>query len=201
MQFDPQDVSRETSDRLESFAQLVRKWTAKINLISKNTVDEIWDRHIRDSMQLLDLAPDFDHWADLGSGGGFPGVVIAILAKQRAANPTFTLVESDLRKAAFLRTAVRELDLDAEVLAERIENLPPLSADVLSARALADLTTLVSFADVHLAPTGTAIFPKGRNWRAEHEKAQEAWSYSLSPVDSQTDEDAAILLIKDIKRV
>ncbi|APE45095.1 16S rRNA (guanine(527)-N(7))-methyltransferase RsmG [Sulfitobacter alexandrii] len=201
MQFDHQDVSRETSDRLETFAQLVRKWTAKINLISRNTVGEIWDRHIRDSMQLLDLAPDFDHWADLGSGGGFPGVVIAILAKEGSARPKFTLVESDLRKAAFLRTAVRELDLDATVLAERIENLSPLNANVLSARALADLTTLVSFADVHLAPTGTAIFPKGRNWREEHRKAQEAWSYSLSPVDSRTDEDAAILIIKDIKRV
>lgn len=195
------NVSRETTDLLTQFSELVERWTARINLISKASVDGIWERHVADSAQLFELAPAFEHWVDLGSGGGFPGIVIAIIAKEARPEARITLVESDLRKATFLRTAIRELGLNAKVIADRIEELPPLAADVLSARALADLSALLEFTDLHLAKNGTAIFPKGQNWRKEDEAARQLWSYSLDPVKSKTSAEAAILLIKDVSRV
>ncbi|MCZ4255742.1 16S rRNA (guanine(527)-N(7))-methyltransferase RsmG [Sulfitobacter sp. G21635-S1] len=195
------NVSRETTDLLTQFSELVERWTVRINLISKASVDGIWERHVADSAQLFELAPEFEHWVDLGSGGGFPGIVIAIIAKEARPEARITLVESDLRKATFLRTAIRELGLNAKVIAERIEELPPLGADVLSARALADLPALLEFTELHLAKSGTAIFPKGQNWRKEDEAARQLWSYSLDPVKSKTSAEAAILLIKDVSRV
>lgn len=195
------NVSRETSDLLLQFSALVERWTVKINLISKASVGDIWERHVADSAQLFELASEFDHWVDLGSGGGFPGIVIAIIGKEAQPDAKITLVESDLRKATFLRTAIRELGLNATVIADRIEEMPSLSADVLSARALADLPTLLEYADLHLVRTGTAIFPKGQNWRKEDEAARELWSYTLEPVKSKTSAEAAILLIKDVSRV
>ncbi|QFT58262.1 Ribosomal RNA small subunit methyltransferase G [Sulfitobacter sp. THAF37] len=195
------NVSRETLERLEQFSSLVARWTVKINLISKSTLDDIWRRHILDSAQLFDLVPSFDHWADLGSGGGLPGIVLAILAKEQNPAGQITLVESDQRKGIFLKTAIRELDLNAIVLTERIEKVPPLNADALSARALSDLSTLLTFAERHLVNHGTAVFPKGQNWRKEDEEARKTWSYSLDPVKSKTSAAAAVLLIKDIKRV
>jgi len=195
------NVSRETTDLLTQFSELVERWTVRINLISKASVDGIWERHVADSAQLFELAPEFEHWVDLGSGGGFPGIVIAIIAKEARPEARITLVESDLRKATFLRTAIRELGLNAKVIAERIEGLPPLGADVLSARALADLPALLEFTELHLAKSGTAIFPKGQNWRKEDEAARQLWSYSLDPVKSKTSAEAAILLIKDVSRV
>jgi 16S rRNA (guanine527-N7)-methyltransferase len=195
------NVSRETTDLLTQFSELVERWTVRINLISNASVDGIWERHVADSAQLFELAPEFEHWVDLGSGGGFPGIVIAIIAKEARPEARITLVESDLRKATFLRTAIRELGLNAKVIAERIEELPPLGADVLSARALADLPALLEFTDLHLAKSGTAIFPKGQNWRKEDEAARQLWSYSLDPVKSKTSAEAAILLIKDVSRV
>jgi len=196
-----QNVSRETSEKLKQFAALVEKWTLKINLISKPSVPHIWERHIADSVQLYAHAPTVDHWLDLGSGGGFPAVVIALLAQQDGRHTKFTLVESDQRKCVFLRTALRELAVQGVVINDRVENIDPLGADVLSARALADLKTLLGFADRHLSPTGLALFPKGQTWKAEDTEARIHWHFSCEPVPSVTDAAAAILKIKDISHV
>jgi 16S rRNA (guanine527-N7)-methyltransferase len=195
------DVSRETLERLQSFVRLVEKWTPKINLISKASVPDIWSRHIHDSIQIFDLAPPCTTWLDIGSGGGFPGIVVAVLAAEKHPDLRITLVESDLRKSAFLRTAVRELSLTAAISPDRIESLPPQGADVLSARALADLTALLGHAHQHLCADGTAIFPKGENWKKEHAAAQEQWSYTCEAITSTTNPAAAVLKIKDIRRV
>lgn len=195
------NVSRETLERLKAYAGLVEKWTVKINLISKASIPYIWDRHIRDSAQIYDLAPPCDNWLDLGSGGGFPGVVVAIIAAEKSPSTTVTLVESDQRKCAFLRSALRELSLSGSVKSERIEKLQPQNADVLSARALADLDTLLAYSDRHLSPTGVAIFPKGENWQKEHSAAQERWSYRCEAITSITNPAAAVLKIEDIRRV
>ena len=136
------DVSRETFEKLKAFAELVRKWNPKINLVSKDSLNDLWSRHILDSVQIFELVPGPGKWVDLGSGGGFPGIVISIL-NQEERNFDVVMVESDQRKSAFLRTAIRELDLAAKVKTERIEELECLEADVLSARALADLTKLL----------------------------------------------------------
>ncbi|MCA8930663.1 MAG: 16S rRNA (guanine(527)-N(7))-methyltransferase RsmG, partial [Alphaproteobacteria bacterium] len=155
-------VSRETLARLAAFAALLEKWNPAINLISAGTVAQIWTRHFLDSAQVFDLADAKSGlWADLGSGGGFPGLVAAILALEERPGLSFTLVESDRRKAAFLSTAARELGLPVRVMAERIEALPPLGADILTARALAPLPVLLGYAERHLQPGGRALFPKG----------------------------------------
>ena len=195
------NVSRETLEALEVFVDLVKKWTPRINLISKSSVGEIWERHICDSAQIYDLAETKGHWVDLGSGGGFPGMVVAILSKGNGAKHSFTFVESDQRKCAFLRTAARELELDVNIIADRVEEISSLDADILTARALADLSVLLSFADRHLLNTGTALFPKGETWRKEHDAAQAHWSYRCDAVKSTTNPDAAVLKIQEIARV
>ena len=138
------DVSRETIDRLSHFEQTLLKWNPKINLVSKSSLQDIWTRHIVDSAQVFLLAEDHiskeedSNWLDIGSGGGFPGLVIAILAAERATRLSVTLIESDKRKAAFLRTAARECGVRVKVISNRIEKVDPQNADFLSARALAD---------------------------------------------------------------
>jgi 16S rRNA (guanine527-N7)-methyltransferase len=196
------NVSRETEDRLLAFADLLGKWTRKINLISKSSTSDIWERHILDSVQIYDLAPNtFSLWLDIGSGGGLPGVVVAALAAQFAPDARIAMIESDQRKAAFLRTALRELGLSGDVLADRIDAVPPMGADVLSARALAPLDQLLAFAENHLKPGGTAIFPKGKTAEQEIADANTNWLFQIEKHASMTDAEARILVIKDIKRV
>lgn len=195
------NVSRETSDKLRQFAQLVEKWTVKINLISKSSTSQIWERHILDSVQLYAHAPVATHWADLGSGGGFPAVVLALMAQQDGRDTRFTLVESDQRKCVFLRTAFRELGVEGTVVNGRIESIDPLEADVLSARALADLAALLGFADRHMAKGGVTLFPKGENWKAEDIDARQHWSYDCEAIPSVTNPAAAILKIKELTHV
>lgn len=195
------DVSRETSERLRMFAELVGKWTKQINIIGSGTTDDIWDRHIVDSAQIFPLAPEnFSHWVDLGSGAGFPGIVIAILAAQDNPTAAVSLVESDQRKAVFLRTAARVLGLRVRILAERVENLPPLEADVISARALGALPMLLSLAHPHMTTGGVAIFPKGRRATEELAAAKVTWRFDHDGTPSMTDPDARILRIERIRR-
>lgn len=195
------DVSRETLERLEIFAGLVEKWTSRINLVSRNSLAALWDRHIRDSLQVFDCAPEGRIWVDMGSGGGFPGLVVAILAAEKRPDMQVTLIESDQRKATFLRTAIRETGIPGRVLSDRIENVPPQAADILSARALADLTTLLGFMEPHLAPGGTALFPKGVTWEKEVDAARQQWRFDVEPVKSITEDRAVILKIKGAQRV
>ena len=138
------NVSRETKANLRKYADLLVKWNQKINLISASTVADLWSRHIVDSAQIYNLCPDAQGiWADFGSGGGFPGLVVAIIAKELNPDLKVVLVESDQRKATFLRTIIRETVLSATVKTERIETLMPIGADVVSARALAELSELL----------------------------------------------------------
>lgn len=195
------NVSRETLDRFRIYEALLRKWNPAINLVAKSTLEDIWSRHFLDSAQIYDLAPsNARSWADLGSGGGFPGLIVAILAAGEGRALTITLVESDQRKAAFLMTAARELGLQLAVRAERIESLPPLNADVLSARALAPLDQLIGHAERHLSPQGVALFPKGASHAAEMKQALEKWQLSYETVQSVTDADAVIYQIMGVSR-
>lgn len=194
-------VSRETIQTLEAFEALVRRWNPVINLVSKASLPELWSRHITDSAQLLALCPlGAVRWYDLGSGGGFPGIVIAALSKELQPQLKVSLVEADLRKATFLRESCRALALNAEVHSERIESLAPANADVLSARALAPLTDLLAYADQHLADSGVALFPKGNQYESELIDARKAWSFDVDPVPSLLDNKSAILEIRNVRR-
>ena len=194
------NVSRETEAQLASFVDLVARWTPRINLISRSSLPEIWIRHIIDSVQVFTLAGPGDLWVDIGSGGGFPGIVAAICAREARPDMRFVLIESDQRKAAFLRTAIRELGLNAEVIAKRIADAPPQGADIVSARALADLTALLDHADRHLGPGGIALFPKGESWQKELAAARRAWQFEAEAITSLTNRDSVILCIKGISR-
>lgn len=195
-------VSRETYEDLSAFTGILTKWNDRINLISRSTISDVWTRHIVDSIQVFDLSDAAsDHWADLGAGGGFPGIVAAIMAKEAVPGRRFSFVESDQRKSAFLSTVVRELGLNAEIRTDRIENTLPLNADILSARALAPLPQLLVFAGRHLAPTGIAFLPKGANYQAEIDEALESFRFDLQKHPSKTDPQAVILAIKGISRV
>lgn len=196
------DVSRETFERLETYSALLTKWNPKINLVSKSTIEDIWTRHILDSSQVFDMAPaEANSWVDIGTGGGFPGLVVAILSKELTPDRVVTLVESDQRKCAFLRTVARETGCAVTVLADRVEKLAGQKADVLSARALASLDVLLGFADLHLSSGGICLFPKGLTWEKEVAQAQAAWNFKVEAIRSETNEEAVVLRISEIKHV
>ncbi|MEO1140704.1 MAG: 16S rRNA (guanine(527)-N(7))-methyltransferase RsmG [Pseudomonadota bacterium] len=196
------DVSRETIERLKIYEAMLHKWNAKINLVAKSTLLDVWTRHILDSAQLFSI-PDhpIEHWADLGSGGGFPGLVIAILAADQKSPSQVTLVESDSRKCTFLRSVLRETGAVAKVVSERIEEISALNADVVSARALADLTTLFSLAHPHVRPGGLMLFSKGEKWKTEVQEAQTKWQFIQRVVKSKTSDGPVILCATGVVRV
>jgi 16S rRNA (guanine527-N7)-methyltransferase len=191
------DVSRETCVRLETYAALLQTWTRTINLIARADEAHIWPRHIADSLQLIRHIPrQLSHAVDLGSGGGLPGLVLAI-----ATNIPFTLIESDQRKAAFLREAARQTEAPVTVLNDRIEatSLPPQK--LVTARALAPLTTLLALAAPLLQPRGILLAMKGRKADTEIDEAQQHWHFTLRKTASVTDPNAAILIISEVHRV
>lgn len=192
-----QDVSRETREKLTAYAAMIEKWNKSINLIGGSTIDDIKERHIADSLQLCRLLPRTQSSiADFGSGAGLPGVVLSIAIPEAKV----TLVESDKRKAAFLRQAKAAVRLDCLIISERIESLAPLSADVICARALAPLERLLDLSFNHLASGGTLLFPKGATVDEEIIVARKHWDFDCEKIPSTTDPTASILKIENLKR-
>ncbi|NBB96618.1 MAG: 16S rRNA (guanine(527)-N(7))-methyltransferase RsmG [Alphaproteobacteria bacterium] len=197
-----QSVSRETIERLTAFEALLRKWNSRINLVSPSSLDDIWDRHIVDSAQIFSLRPSrAGLWVDLGSGGGLPGIVCAILAQEHSAETRLILVESDKRKSAFLTVCAQQFALSITVVSSRAEVVEPLHADIVSARALAPLPMLLPLVARHLNPKGVALLPKGKTHEAELEAARSGWQFETDSYPSLTDPQARILALKDIHRV
>jgi 16S rRNA (guanine527-N7)-methyltransferase len=188
------DVSRETSDQLNAMVNTLVRWQKAINLVSKATIEGVWTRHVLDSAQLVPLIPtEAKSLADLGSGGGFPGLVVAALRPDL----DLTLIEADARKAAFLGEAGRRMGLKKppRVVIGRIEDAPGSKADVVTARALAPLGQLLSWADRHRTDTAICLFHKGKGWQAELNEAMKDWDIPCQPLASKTDRDAVILRI------
>ena len=193
------NVSRETIDQLKIYAALLAQWQPRINLVANTTLPEVWHRHIADSAQLAALAPERPHtWLDLGSGAGFPGLVIAIMLAP--VGTRVTLVESDRRKSAFLAEVARKTGISVEIHTARIEQiatqamLPPV--DVVSARALAPLVRLISLSLPFFRDDTVGVFPKGRGAESEIEEACAAWSLDVETIPSLTDEAARIVLVR-----
>jgi 16S rRNA (guanine527-N7)-methyltransferase len=194
-----ESVSRETLIRLEIYEQVLRKWQPKLNLISNGTLSELWTRHFLDSFQVFELAPKSgDLWLDLGSGGGFPGMVCAICAAEGESSPRFELVESDTRKCAFLREVARQTGVSVSVRNARIEALPPAGADIVSARALAPLPRLLEWAHRHMRPDGLCLLQKGANHGLELETARADWQMEVDVQPSMTAPDSVILRIRNL---
>lgn len=192
-------VSRETTERLGIFQELIKLWNPKINLVAPSTLADMGPRHIEDCLQIAELQiPAKGSWVDLGSGGGLPGIVAAIAHAERSIS--FILVESDQRKAAFLRTVIRETRLDrVTVLNKRIEAVHALNADCISTRALAPLPRLMSYLDLHLAASGKAFLMKGRQWKSEVEEARKTWNFDYIAHPSRTEPGAAILEVSGVR--
>jgi 16S rRNA (guanine527-N7)-methyltransferase len=192
-------VSRETEARLDRFVTLLLQWQQHTNLIAPSTEPTIWTRHIADSLQLLDLAPNAKIWVDLGSGGGFPGLVIACALADKPGIQVH-LVESIGKKAAFLREAARVCDAPAIVHAERIADFvkhAPNNIDVVTARALAPLKKLLGEASPLLKKGATGLFPKGQDVAAELTEAAKCWKIQMSLVPSRTDPKAQIVIARN----
>ncbi|MCB8880877.1 16S rRNA (guanine(527)-N(7))-methyltransferase RsmG [Acidisoma cellulosilytica] len=187
-------LSSDIRQRLDLYAALLAKWNPTIRLISAQDVSAIRERHIEDSLQLLPLIPEgIDGAIDLGSGGGLPGIVLAL-----ASGIHFDLVESDLRKAAFLREAAGLTGAPVTIHAARIEALTIPPSALITARALAPLPKLLALAYPLLAPGGICLFPKGERAEAELQEAEEAWSMHIDSIPSRTAPQARLLLIRDL---
>jgi 16S rRNA (guanine527-N7)-methyltransferase len=188
------DVSRETRDQLEALVNTLARWQKAINLVGKATLEDIWIRHVLDSAQLLPLVPrKAQRLVDLGSGGGFPGLVIAALRPEL----DVTLIESDARKGAFLGEASRRMSLKKQpkVVISRIESAPPAEAEIVTARALAPLGQLLAWAAPHRTDTAICLFHKGKGWQAEVATAKKDWDFEAQPFASVTDRESVLLRI------
>lgn len=192
-------VSRETLARLETYERLLRRWQPRVNLISNGTLPELWSRHFLDSIQLLQHAPkEAVLWLDLGSGGGFPGLVCAICAEDYGIDGQFELVESDTRKCAFLREVARHTEADVTVHNSRIEALVPAAAGIVTARALAPLPRLLNWVHRHMRPDGTCLLQKGAGHGLELETARADWQMDVEIHPSVTAPDSVILRIRNL---
>ncbi len=184
-------VSRETLDRLQIYADLLRRWQARVNLVGRGTLDDMWRRHFLDSAQLAPLIPpDTRCLVDLGSGAGFPGLVLSILGIAGV-----HLIESDQKKCAFLREVSRQTGADARIVDRRIETVAGLSADVVTARALAPLGRLLELARPFVRPDTVLLFPKGQDVGTELTEATKHSIVAVERVQSLTSPDGTILRI------
>lgn len=195
-------VSRETFDRLVAFEQMFQKWNRSINLVAQSTSGDVWQRHILDSAQLARIEPQATRWVDLGSGGGFPGLVMAFLLAERD-GASIDLVESNRKKASFLQTVVGQFSLPARVVARRIDDSHALvsTPQIVTARALAPLSTLLDLSAPWLIAGARGLFHKGRDYRTEVQESVHRWSFDLVEHPSVTDAGGVILELSNLRPV
>jgi 16S rRNA (guanine527-N7)-methyltransferase len=188
-------VSRETLSRLKAYADLLADWNARHNLVAKSTLPDIWHRHLWDSAQLAPLIPETAHTlADLGSGAGFPGLVLAAMRPELKV----TLHEATTKKCAFLQAAADRMGLKVETRNARLEDLPPQAFDAVTARALAPLPQLLDYAHRFTGPNTVCLFLKGQNVGSELTEASKYRNMKASRVPSQTDPSAAIVMVREL---
>ncbi|MGP4669700.1 16S rRNA (guanine(527)-N(7))-methyltransferase RsmG [Agrobacterium pusense] len=201
MKINGQSVSRETQEKLEHFVELFKKWNNTTNLVAPSTLTELWSRHIADSAQIFHLSPQAQRWVDLGSGGGFPGVVTAIFLSEIGGG-WVDLVESNNKKAAFLRVALKETGARGAVHPVRIEKAPAIleTCDSVSARALAELDLLFDYIHPWTTknPDLKAYFNKGRDYESEVQKAHGRWQFDLVKHRSAIEADSVVLEISNL---
>jgi 16S rRNA (guanine527-N7)-methyltransferase len=196
-------VSRETEADLDRFVAVLLTWQGTTNLIAPSTIPDIWTRHVLDSAQLLPLVGDARHIVDLGSGAGFPGIILALLLKDRVGVQVH-LVESNGRKASFLREAIRETRAPAEVRHDRIETFTARftnTVDVVTARALAPLSKLLELSRPLLSRGAVGLFQKGRGAEQELTDSRKSWRIDAELIPSVTDPSARIIMVRAADRL
>ncbi|MEQ1940902.1 16S rRNA (guanine(527)-N(7))-methyltransferase RsmG [Mesorhizobium sp. VNQ89] len=192
-------VSRETFRDIQAFEAMFMTWAQRVNLVAPSTLKDVWHRHILDSAQLFPLAPAALRWLDIGSGGGFPGLVLAFLLRERGGR--IDLVDSNHKKAGFLQAAIGQFSLPAKVHAERIDKVELLDGiDIVTARALAPLNELLGLTFPWLSQTASGLFHKGRDYRQELEESIPAWRFDLIEHQSKIDDDSVVLQVENLTR-
>lgn len=194
-------VSRETVDDLIGFETLFKKWSKAINLASPTTLDTLWERHILDSAQVFSLASEAKKWLDLGSGGGFPGIVLAIMLKN-ASGGNIRLVESNGKKSAFLRNALAHFKAPGQVVNARIESCYQQIQvpEIITARALASLDKLFQLTEPWMSKGAKALFQKGRDYQREIDESLKQWEFDVIKHDSAMESGSVILEISNLQR-
>ena len=193
------NVSRETLNGFYEYETLLSKWNEKINLVSKNTLVDIWERHFLDSGQIIKhVEASGKRWVDVGSGAGFPGLVVALLLRDRKIDCDLVLVEKNPKKGFFLNEVIRKLNLSVEVVNDNIDTLEPLNADILTARAFSELNNLIEIAFRHRKKEGICLFLKGENYRIELDKTLNYWFFDYDIIDSLSSSSGKIIRVKKI---
>ena len=193
------NVSRETLNSFDVYKTLLSKWNKKINLVSKHTLVDIWERHFLDSGQIIkNVEVSGKRWVDVGSGAGFPGLVVALLLRDRKVDCDLVLVEKNPKKAFFLNEVIRKLNLSVEVVNDNIYTLEPLNADILTARAFSELNNLMEIAFRHRKKEGICLFLKGENYKIELDKTLNNWFFDYDIVGSLSSSSGNIIRVKKI---
>ena len=193
------NVSRETLNGFYEYKTLLCKWNEKINLVSKHTLINIWERHFLDSGQIIiDVDASGKRWVDVGSGAGFPGLVVALLLRDRKVDCDLILVEKHPKKVFFLKEVIRKLNLSVEVVNDNIYTLEPLNADILTARAFSELNNLMEIAFRHRKKEGICLFLKGENYKIELDKTLNNWFFDYDIVGSLSSSSGNIIRVKKI---
>ncbi len=195
-------VSRETVNKLSKYKTLLWKWQPTINLVGLKTLNDVWQRHFIDSAQLLPLIPaNACSLLDMGSGAGFPGLILALLRSEGSSPLQVTLVEADQRKCVFLKTAALEMGLDVSVENARLEEATFGPFDCITARALAPLPDLLRLAAPLSHSETRFLFLKGKRWKEEVDAARNDWTFDADSVDSLTDSTGRILILNSVHAV
>ena len=195
------NVSHETFDRLQKYLSLLNEWQAKFNLVSKNSLESAWQRHFQDSMQLFSLLPQQGVVYDFGSGAGFPGMVLAVMAAEKTPYLKFKLIESIKKKTLYLNEVKKITGIsNVEVLNKRIEDIPAEAADVITSRAMASLSDLLNYAQKFCTSKTKCIFLKGKSYADEIAEAEKLWKFKAEVLPSQESDEGVILIITDIHK-
>ena len=193
------NVSRETLNSFCEYQTLLAKWNKKINLVSKNTLANLWERHFLDSGQIINhVDASGKRWVDVGAGAGFPGLVVALLLRDRKIDCDMILVEKNTKKVFFLNEVIRKLNLNVKVVNKNVESIESLNADILTARAFSELKKLVELALFHRKESGVCLFLKGENYRFELDKTLNYWFFDYDVFDSLSNSSGKIIRVKKI---
>ena len=193
------NVSRETINSFNKYEALLSKWNQKINLVSPNTLADLWVRHFLDSGQIINyVEASGKKWVDVGAGAGFPGLVVALLLKDRKIDCDIVLVEKNMKKVFFLNEVIRKLNLNVKVVNNNVDTIEPLNADILTARAFSELKKLIELSVRHRKERGVSLFFKGENYRLELDKTLNYRFFDYDIFDSLSNSSGKIIRVKKI---
>lgn len=196
------NVSRETFDRLKAYEASLHEWQQKFNLVSNASLENAWERHFLDSVQLYNLIPEnAKTLVDFGSGAGFPGMVLAIMAFEKTPYLKVSLIESITKKTVYLNEVKNITGINVEIINNRVENIKTNPVDVITSRAMCSLTELMTYTQKFAGPKTVCIFPKGKKYLEEVAEAHKQWQFSYQVVPSEQSEEGVILVITKISKI